>query len=173
MHYFTSIGQTIYEYICRFTDELVMDIGGQEMNDDTIKLLRECEAGIKMGIESLDEVIESAKDERLKNILIEGKDQHLELEGETRELLRRYNDEGKEPAAMAKMMAKMKSNFKMMAGDADANIADLITDGCDMGIKNLNRYINQYPAADTEVKKLVGKVILAEESLERSIRPYL
>ncbi len=143
------------------------------MNDDTIKLLRECEAGIKMGIESLDEVIESAKDEKLKNILIEGKDQHLELEGETREFLRRYNDEGKEPAAMAKMMAKMKSNFKMMAGDVDANIADLITDGCDMGIKTLNRYINQYPAADAEVKKLVGKVILAEESIERSIRPYL
>ncbi len=74
---------------------------------------------------------------------------------------------------MAKMMAKMKSNIKLRADDVDAKIADLVTDGCDMGIKTLNRYLNQYPAAENEVKKLTGEIILAEEALERSIRPYL
>lgn len=143
------------------------------MNDDTIKLLRECEAGVKMGIGTLDDVIDGAKDERLRKILSEGKEKHVEIENEIKEMLSQYNNEEKEPAAMAKLMARMKSNVKMMAGDVDANIADLVTDGCDMGIKTLNKYINQYAEANSEAKKLAGKLILTEESLERSIRPYL
>lgn len=143
------------------------------MNDDTIKLLRECEAGVKMGIGTLDDVIDGAKDERLRKILSEGKEKHVEIENEIKEMLSQYNNEEKEPAAMAKLMARMKSNVKMMAGDVDSNIADLVTDGCDMGIKTLNRYINQYAEANSEAKKLAGKLILTEESLERSIRPYL
>ncbi len=143
------------------------------MSDDTIKLLRECAAGIKMGISSLDDVIEDTQNEKLKNILIEGKDKHLELESETNELLRKYNDEGKEPAVMAKAMAKMKSNVKLMTKDTDAHIADLITDGCNMGIKSLNRYLNQYSKSDNEVKQLTGKIIISEEALERSLRAYL
>ncbi len=143
------------------------------MNDDTVKLLRECEAGVKMGAGTLDNVMDGAKDERLKKILDESKEKHMELEAETKKLLSKYKDDGKEPAAMAKMMAKMKSNIKLMADDVDAKIADLVTDGCDMGIKTLNRYLNQYPAAENEVKKLTGEIILAEEALERSIRPYL
>ena len=31
------------------------------MNDDSIKLLRECEAGIKMGISAIDDVIDEAR----------------------------------------------------------------------------------------------------------------
>lgn len=143
------------------------------MNNDTIKLLRECEAGVKMGIGTLDDVLDGAKDERLRKILSEGKEKHVEIENEIKEMLSQYNNEEKEPAAMAKLMARMKSNVKMMAGDVDANIADLVTDGCDMGIKTLNKYINQYAEANSEAKKLAGKLILTEESLERSIRPYL
>ena len=133
------------------------------MNDDSIKLLRECEAGIKMGISAIDDVIDDAQDKKLKSILTEGKDKHIELLSKAKEYLKSYNDEGKDASSMA----------KLMAGKADAGIADLITGGCDMGIKSLNRYINQYPAADAEIKKLTGEVILMEESLERCLRPYL
>lgn len=143
------------------------------MNDDSIKLLRECEAGIKMGISAIDDVIDDAQDKKLKSILTEGKDKHIELLSKAKEYLKSYNDEGKDASSMAKLMAKMKTNVKLMGGKADAGIADLITGGCDMGMKSLNRYINQYPAADAEIKKLTGEVILMEESLERCLRPYL
>ena len=38
------------------------------MNDDSIKLLRECEAGIKMGISAIDDVIDDAQDKKLKSM---------------------------------------------------------------------------------------------------------
>lgn len=66
------------------------------MNDDSIKLLRECEAGIKMGISAIDDVIDDAQDKKLKSILTEGKDKHIELLSKAKEYLKSYNDEGKD-----------------------------------------------------------------------------
>ncbi len=50
---------------------------------------------------------------------------------------------------------------------SDATVADLITDGCNMGVKSLNRYLNRYAAAD-EKAKTVAKLIRLEEKLTQS-----
>ena len=41
------------------------------IEDDTIKLLRECNAGVKMGISSLDDVMDHVRDQNLKNLLMQ------------------------------------------------------------------------------------------------------
>lgn len=143
------------------------------MSEDTIKLLRECNAGIKMGISSLDDVMEDVENESLKNILGDSRDIHIRLDQETKQYLEKYNDEGKEPTAMAKAMSKIKTEMKTMGEGNDTNIADLITDGCNMGIKSLYRYLNQYPAAEDEIKNLTHRTIETEEALRAELRPYL
>ena len=52
-------------------------------------------------------------------------------------------------------------------------IADLITDGCNMGVKSLNKYLNQYPAADSKVKDICDRLIKIEEKLGKDLRRYL
>lgn len=143
------------------------------MEDDTIKLLRECNAGIKMGVSSLDEVLEHVKDKKLKELLEESKSTHEKLGDETHSYLMKFHDEGKEPNPMAKMMSWVKTNFKLGDEESDRVVADLITDGCNMGVKSLYRYLHQYKAADEDVKKLVGKVIEVEEKLIKEMREYL
>lgn len=54
---------------------------------DTAKLLRECDAGVKMAITSIDEVLEYVQDAELKKILQESKSEHQELEKEIDTLL--------------------------------------------------------------------------------------
>ena len=81
------------------------------IEQDTVKLLRECDAGIRMGTESIDE--------------------------------------------------------------SDATIADLMTDGCNMGVKSLNRYLNQYAAADEYSKDITKRLINLEEQLSVDLRSYL
>lgn len=145
------------------------------MEDDTIKLLRECNAGIKMGVSSLDDVIEHVKDDNLRNLLAKSKETHTRLGNTTHEYLSEYHDEGKEPAAMAKMMSKMKTNVKLGGAEEDSDriAAELITDGCNMGVKSLYRYLNQYPAAEEKVKKLAKDVAQAEDTLVKDLREYL
>lgn len=143
------------------------------MEDDTIKLLRECNAGIKMGISSLEDVMDHVKDEQLRVLLEKSRDTHCKLGDTTHEYLKKYQDEGKDPATMAKVMSWMKTNVKLTDEDSDRVVADLITDGCNMGVKSLYRYLHQYPAAEEQIKKLVHQIIEAEETLVKELRDYL
>lgn len=142
-------------------------------NKDTIRLLKECDAGTKMGVASIDEVLEKVVDEKLKSLLQESKAHHKELESEIDRLLAGMGREEKEPSAMAKGMSWMKTNMKLYMDNSDATVADLITDGCDMGVKSLYRYLNQYQAADEKAKKLCHKLIDIEELLRKDLRSYL
>ncbi len=140
---------------------------------DTIRLLRECDAGVKMGISSIDEVMEYVKDNELKKFLHETRATHDKLQTEIDKELRQYHDDGKEPSAMAKGMAWIKTNVKLTLDESDAVIADLITDGCNMGVKSLRRYLNQYVAADEKSKDIAKKLISSEEKLIKKMQEYL
>lgn len=143
------------------------------IEQDTIKLLRECDAGIKMGVASIDDVIEYVGSEQLRKRLSDCKDEHEHLNTEIQQLLNKYQDEGKNPNPIAKGMSWMKTNLKLAVNESDHTIADLITDGCNMGVKSLNRYLNQYKAADEVSKDITKRLINQEEKLAIDIRGYL
>ena len=69
------------------------------VEQDTIRLLRECDAGVKMGIASIDDVIEYVGSERLRDLLAKCKKEHEKLNDEIQTLLSKYHDEGKDQAA--------------------------------------------------------------------------
>ncbi len=142
-------------------------------NNDTIYLLKECDAGTKMGVASIDEVLENVDNENLKQLLKKSKEHHEQLGNEIHALLLEYHSEEKEPNAMAKGMSWLKTNMKMTMDNSESTVADLITDGCNMGVKSLYRYLNQYPAAEKKVKDLCEKLIKIEEELCRDLRQYL
>lgn len=143
------------------------------VEQDTVKLLRECDAGVKMGIASIGDVEGYAKDNRLQQTLTTCRKEHEKLEGEIRMMLSRYHDDGKEPNPVAKGMAHMKTNVKLSLHMADATIADLMTDGCNMGVKSLNQYLNQYEAADERSKDIAKRLIHLEQTLAENLRGYL
>ena len=129
------------------------------IEQDTIKLLRECDAGVKMGISSIDDVLKYVKDEK--------------LDRELQQLLDKYKDEGKDPNPMAKGMSWIKTNVKLAFNESDKTVADLMTDGCNMGVKSLNEYLNKYEAADEVSKDICKKLINLEEELTVQIREFL
>lgn len=143
------------------------------IQEDTIKLLRECNAGVKMGVDSIDEILDEVSDSGLERILENAKNEHERLGTETHKLLNQYGDTGKEPGPIAKGMSRIKTNVMMAVDAGDNTIADLITDGCNMGIKSLSRYLNQYKAADEKSKDIAKKLIAAEAALAHSLRDYL
>ena len=143
------------------------------IEQDTIKLLRECDAGVKMGVKSIDDVINYVQSERLKSRLNACKDEHNTLDKEIKEQLDRFRDEGKNPNPIAEGMSWMKTNMKLAMHQSDKTIADLMTDGCNMGVKSLNRYLNQYEAADERSKDITKRLIHLEEQLATDMRGFL
>jgi len=143
------------------------------IEQDTIKLLRECDAGVQMGVDSINEVLPQVHSPRLKQKLTDCKTEHRKLEHEIRMELDRFGDEGKSPNPMAKGMSWMKTNVKLAVDDSDAQIADLMTDGCNMGVKSLNRYLNEYKAAEEFSKDITKRLIHLEERLTAEMREFL
>lgn len=142
-------------------------------NTDTVELFRECDAGSKMAVSAIDEVLEKVKSEDMKAVLVKSKEHHTKLGNELHSYLLQHNSEDKEPNAMAKGMSWLKTNWKLNLKEADATIADLITDGCNMGLKSLNRYLNQYKAADEKSKTVCKQLIKIEEQLRDELKQYL
>ena len=105
--------------------------------------------------------------------LCEDQQHKNELDTEIQMLLAKYKDAGKDPNPIAKGMSWMKTNVKMAVEDSDNTIADLMTDGCNMGVKSLNMYLNQYKAADEVSKDITKRLINLEEKLVIDMRGFL
>ena len=143
------------------------------IESDTIKLLRECDAGVKMGVASIDEVLDSVADNRFQQRLRTCKQKHEELDRRIQALLDQYHDEGKNPDPIAKGMSWMRTNWKLRVDGSDGAIAGVMTDGCNMGVKSLHKYLNQYEAADEASKNIAKELIGLEEDLTADISRYL
>ena len=143
------------------------------INEDTIHLLKECDAGTKMAVTSIDEVLDKSKSAKLKLLLTESRDHHEALGNEIHSLLVQNHGEEKDPNPIAKGMTWLKTNVMTNMKEGDSTIADLLTDGCNMGIKSLYRYLNQYPAADKISRDICKRLTSIEEQLCQDLRVYL
>ena len=143
------------------------------MNNVTLSLLKECDSGAKMSVTSLRDMAEKTQNSGLKKILEDSIKRHEELGAQIGDTLREGGENGKEPNPMAKMMSHMKITVKATDKDGDREIAALCTDGCNMGIKQLSKCINDSKDADEKAIKLANAIVEHEEGLIKAVRPYL
>ncbi|MBQ3915952.1 MAG: hypothetical protein II690_05125 [Ruminococcus sp.] len=143
------------------------------VEQDTIRLLRECDSGIKMGLSAISEVRDYAKNDGLKQLLCDSQSENEALKADLQKALDDYSDEGKDPPAAVQGMSWLKTNVKLKLDESDGTIAELMIDGCNMGVKSLSRYLNQYKAADERSKDIAKRLISAEERLSQQMRQFL
>ena len=143
------------------------------IEQDTIKLLRECDAGVKMGVKSIEDVLDYVHDGKLKQRLEGSRREHAALGGWIEAELNRFRDTGKDPNPIAEKMSWIKTNAELMMNGTDQTVASLMTDGCNMGVKSLNRYLNEYKAADEQSKDIAKRLIHLEKQLTGDMRAYL
>ena len=141
--------------------------------NDTVKLLRECDAGVKMGLSAIDEVSPKSKSESMRKQLVEFRAEHDNLLADVQNELGAYHDSGKNPSPVAKGMSWMKTNVKLAVNTSDKTIAELMNDGCDMGIDSLERYLLEFPDADEKSKALTRRLIDLERRMKSAMNNYL
>ena len=140
---------------------------------DTCQLLKECNSGIKMAVDAIREVLPNVKNEELRKKLTACEKEHEKLGDETHSLLLKNHAKDEEPGIMAKGMSWIKTNLTMSVNPGDDTIANLISTGCDMGVRTLQKDLKDCQNASDQAKALVKKVIKLEEDLSVDMRAYL
>ncbi len=143
------------------------------MNDDTIKLLKECTAGCKMALESMGQVEEYIRDSKLKQIIDSYKDKHGKLEKDLAVMLAGAGKTESEPKAMASAFSWFTTEMKLLMKDDSHQIAKLMMDGCNMGIQSVSEYQNQYTEASQEAVDMAKKLVKIEEDFMKEMKQFL
>lgn len=143
------------------------------MEEHTIALLKECSSGCKMAVQSIRQVREYAREEKLERILDSYDKKHRDLEKETIQLLGQYNKKDEEPGKMAELWSKMDIEVKMLMNADSHQIAKLMMDGCNMGIQTMSEHINRYTEASKESVDIAKKIVKAEEDFMVEMKEFL
>ncbi len=145
----------------------------RNVNHDTVELLQQCSAGVRMGIQAIADVEDRIQNEDMRSQLVACRQKHQRLADRTGEMLQNCGEKPADPNPVARGMAWLKSNAKMAADMSDATVADVLTDGCDMGVKSLSKYLNQYGGASSNARALAEELIALEEETAQKLRQYL
>ena len=143
------------------------------VNEDTFSLLKECDAGVKMATDSLDDARKYASTSEMRALLNTSRQQHEWIGREVEDMLKKCGGKEREPHPMARRMASVKTNVKLTADNSEESIAEIISDGCHMGVKSLYQYLHEYESADEKARDLAKDLIRLEENLADDMNPYL
>lgn len=143
------------------------------MNEHTIKLLKECNSGCKMALDSIKQVCEYVDDDDLRSVMDTYTVKHEDLETRSGELLTSHGKCEKEPGIMASTFSWITAEMKLMIKDGNHQIAKLMMDGCNMGIQSVSRYCNEYSNADKEAQDLAQDLVKIEEDFMRDLKQFL
>lgn len=143
------------------------------MNDDTKYLLKECNSGCKMAVESMNQVSGYATDEKLLHLLEEYKQKHREIEVASEKLLLAAGLDGKEPGVMASSFSWLSTEMKMLMKDDSRQIGKIMMDGCNMGIQSISECRNQYANADREACDIAKQLVRVEEEFMKELEVFL
>ena len=146
---------------------------GSMMEEHSVNLLRECDSGCKMAVESLEQIRDMVSDQELWNAITESCEKHQNLDIRIRKTLSAMAEEGKEPGKMASAWSWMSTEMRMMAKGGDKEAASIVTDGCNMGIKTICGYKNQYSGASKAVVEIADELTGLEENLRDCMKKFL
>lgn len=143
------------------------------MNTESIALLKECNSGCKSATNSMEQIIPDIKDEKLRKMVEDYNKKHIKLGDECHVVLKDNGMMEQDPNKISKAMAKVSIEFKLAIDSTTDKIADMLVDGCTMGIKSLSKYINQNKGAESKVKDLAFELISIEQDFMNELLAYL
>ncbi len=143
------------------------------MNEDTCKLLEECNTGSKMALNAMEQIGDYIEDDSLKEMVQSYKEEHEKIKEKSSALLKEHGKEEKDPGAIATIYGKVATEVKLMIKDDSSQIAKLMMDGSNMGIQNISKSQNQYSEASSESQSLADSLIKLDEKFLKDLKKYL
>ena len=143
------------------------------MDKQTVTLLKECNAGCKMAVGSIDRIKEFLMNAELEQTLTAYKEQHKKLEEESSKLLAELGECGQQPDKIASAFSWITTEVKLLVKDDSTQIAKILMNGCNMGIQSISECMNKCPDASHDSISLAKKLVKCEEKLMEDMKKYL
>ena len=142
-------------------------------NTDTVKLLKECNSGCKTALDGMYQVRAHISSPQLKSTIEESCSRHEEIGNRCHKLLNEAGKSECDPPAIGTAMMSVGTGFKLAVNDSDKHIAEMMVDGCNMGIKSIAKQVNLYTNASPESRKLADDIISEEQHFLNQMLTFL
>ena len=144
----------------------------QKEKISTVELYQEIYKGCKMGGEAIVNLLPKVTDEGLRSELTAQLERYEEFASKAREQLFDMDKSPKEENLLTKLSSKMGVMMNTMIDATSSHIAQMIIEGCSMGITDLIKAIHAHDEKD-DAEKLARDVISFEESCTENMKKYL
>ena len=136
------------------------------MDDQTKKLLKECNVGCKMALQSMKQVEDYLEDSELEQAVEDYRREHERVEKETSRLLMEAGVSEKDPSPVASASSWITTEMRLM-------IAKLMMIGCNMGIQSIAKCQNECRDASREARQIAEGLIHTEEDFMGRMKEFL
>lgn len=143
------------------------------MNEDTVLLLKECNSGCKMATNSMEQVKPYIEKENFKSLIENYNSRHIEIGDTCHQMLNSNGKDEKDPQSIQKIVSWVSTEVKLRINEDDEKIAEMLMDGCNMGIKSVSKYVNKYKNASPESLDLAHKLVKIEQDFLNDLLIYL
>lgn len=143
------------------------------MNSDTVALLKECDAGCKMAVESMQQVRAYTENGELRAVIDTYLKRHGDFGDKCHRMLNQIHETTQDPPKMASAFAKISTDMKLMMERDTHKIAEILIDGCNMGIKSVTEYVHKYDQADGGSVSLAKELIQMEKKMSDDLLQFL
>ena len=143
------------------------------MYQQTKEILKECSQGCKMALNSIEQISEYVKDTKLKNVFKEYRDKYRKMEDESIQLSGGCVQQETTSDKMAEAFSWMTAEVKLRLKDDNTQIAKMMMDGGNMGVKSIAEKLNQCPDASRESISLAKKFEKCNEKLVEEMKQFI
>lgn len=139
------------------------------------ELLQAVYKNAKMGKETLTTVIGKTKNEKVRAELTSQLESYHGFESEARNKLMQMSQNPKEPSVMAKLPADISIKMSTLMDSSDSKIAEIMIDGYNMGIIELQKSLNQAKNSGVgeDIIGVANNVIAFEEGSIEKMKTFL
>lgn len=147
------------------------------MKDDKSKsevsILNELNIGIKMGMDSISNVLESVKDDNFKKILLDQYNKYNEILNKVDKKLQTFDKISKDLPTMQKAMGFIEVKLNTTSDNSISHIAEMMLQGTNMGIIKGIKLLHNNPDMDKTIQNILNEFVDYQEKCMETLKEYL
>ena len=114
------------------------------MDTSTYEILKECNSGCRMALNSIEQLAVYLKSQELQDLFCKYKEDYEKMEKESIRFSEGKLQEEKLSEKAAETFAWISAEVKMMLNDDSSKIAEMMIDGANMGMKSITKKLKSY-----------------------------